>query len=131
MRRHKLLTVLLLIAVAAFAVGCRTSPVYNVAASPVQTANKTPTQADVRSAIMRAGTALRWRVADAGPGKLTATLYQRQHVAIVEISYDTKSYSIDYKDSTELMYDGQNIHNHYNNWIRNLDRRIAMELMSL
>lgn len=131
MRRHKLLTVLLLIALAAFAVGCKTAPVYTVTDAPVNTVKKSVTQAEVKNAIMRAGSRLGWRMSDTKPGLITAQLLKRKHSVVVEIPYTTKSYSINYKDSTEMQYDGANIHKYYNNWVRNLDQRIALELQSL
>jgi hypothetical protein len=52
-------------------------------------------------------------------------------VAVVDINYTVKSYNISYKDSTELNYDGTNIHKNYNGWIQNLDKGIRAQLSNL
>jgi len=54
-----------------------------------------------------------------------------KHVAVVDVNYSVKSYSIQYKDSTELGYDGGNIHPNYNGWIQNLDKGIRAQLSTL
>lgn len=65
------------------------------------------------------------------PGYIVGTLKLRSHVAVVDIRHTTKSYSITYKDSTNLDYDGTNIHRNYNGWISNLDRAIKTQLATL
>ena len=45
-----------------------------------------------------------------GPGHIEATLYIRSHIAVVDVHYTTRSYSIRYKDRTDLNYDGDSIH---------------------
>ena len=54
----------------------------------------------------------------------------RQHFASVDIHYDSNSYSIRYKDSKVLMYDGTNIHRNYNKWVQLLDQQIKLNLPS-
>lgn len=65
------------------------------------------------------------------PGKISGTLKLRRHVAVVDIPYDTQSYSIKYVDSTELNYADGNIHKNYNGWIQNLEKGIRAQLMAL
>lgn len=111
--------------------GCRGAvPVYNVSAAPVA-ANKPVTTADVEKAIIRAGNTLGWQMVPRGPGKVEGTLLLRRHRAVVDVDYDVKSYSIKYKDSSELNYDGQNIHSNYNGWIQNLDKAIKVQLSNM
>lgn len=62
---------------------------------------------------------------------MVGTLNLRSHMAQVDIRYTTTSYSITYRDSKDLNYDGSNIHRNYNNWIRNLDQAIKQQLASL
>ena len=62
---------------------------------------------------------------------MEGTLNLRSHTAIVDITYDTRTYSIKYKDSTNLGYDGRNIHSNYNGWIENLDKGIQTQLVNL
>ena len=111
-------------------VGCRSAPLYNVDSTPV-VANKAVTLADVEKAIVRAGGGLGWQIVSHAPGKAEGTLVLRTHRAIVDITYDTKAYSIKYKDSTNLDYDGTNIHSNYNGWIQNLDKAIRTQLSLL
>jgi len=110
--------------------GCaRTGPIYNVNEAPVATASgKAMTAAQVRSAIMAAGAALGWQMADAGPGKLVGTLNLRTHQAVVDIPYSSKSYSIVYRSSQNLNEANGTIHTNYNGWVQNLDRGIRANL---
>jgi hypothetical protein len=111
-------------------VGCRTAPLYNVESAPV-VANKAVTLADVEKAIVRAGGGLGWQIAARAPGQAEGTLVLRTHRAVVDITYDTKAYSIKYKDSSNLEYDGTSIHSNYNGWIQNLDKAIRTQLSLL
>ena len=61
-------------------------------------------------------------------GKVLGTLDIRKHQLRVEISFNEKEYSIDYKDSINLDYDGKKIHRQYINWVTNLMRNIDAEL---
>ena len=107
----------------------RCDPILNVADAPVTSASGKPlTNDQVKSAIIRAGAGLGWVMKEAGPGKLTANLAVRKHTAQIEIPYSSKSYSINYKDSTNLdAADGQ-IHKNYNGWIQNLNKNINAQL---
>lgn len=67
---------------------------------------------------------------DVKPGELLATYNLRSHQAIVAIPYTTKTYSIIYKDSTNLKYNAQahTIHPNYTGWIQRLDGAIRSRL---
>lgn len=110
--------------------GCRSAAIYNVQASPV-VANKKVTMDDMQKAIVRAGAGLGWQMKAVKPGEILGTLHLRTHVAVVDIRYNTKEYSITYKDSTNLDYDGTNIHKNYNGWIQNLDNGIRVQITNL
>jgi len=110
-------------------VACRTADLYNVQNAPG--ASKAVSMADVETAIRRAGHGLGWQITPQGPGRAEGTLALREHRAVVDITYDTKSYSIKYKDSSNLQYDGKTIHSNYNGWIQNLDKAISKELLAL
>lgn len=107
----------------------RTSPIHNVT-NAVAT-SKPAKLDDVRTAIERGGQSLGWEMQPAGPGHIVGTLYLRGNVAQVDIVYTTVTYSINYKDSRGLDYDGSNIHSNYNGWVQNLDRAIARQLATL
>jgi hypothetical protein len=111
-------------------VGCRTGDLYNVQSSPVS-GTKAVSMDDVEMAIKRAGAGLGWQIVPKGPGKAEGTLVLRDHRAVVDITYDTKTYSIIYKDSSNLQYDGSTIHSNYNGWIQNLDKAIRTQLSLL
>jgi len=52
-------------------------------------------------------------------------------MAQVDIKYSTIAYSITYKDSSNLKYDGTKIHSNYNGWIQNLDKAIKIQLSTM
>ena len=120
-------------ALAALAItGCaRTAPLTNIENVQVVAANSKPTSAQVRQAIMTAGTALGWKMEDAGPGKMLGTLNLRTHKAVVDIPYSATSYSILYKSSENLNEANGTIHSNYVGWVQNLDRAIRTELTRL
>lgn len=132
MRHSNTIKILGLALLALFLVACKTQPVYNVDQAPVTTASEgQPTMEQVKQAIVRAGTSLGWRMEPQGDGLIVATLLNRGHMAKVDINYTTSSYSIEYKDSRDLDYDGEKIHKAYNGWIQNLDQRIRSRLIAL
>ncbi len=112
-------------------VGCRSNPVYNVEGTPISTSTSGYSLRDVRDAIQQAGVSLGWQMQDIKPGLIVGTLYLRDHMAQVEIPYSRSSYSILYKDSQNLNYDGANIHSNYNGWIQRLNGAINAQLSRL
>jgi hypothetical protein len=117
---------------AAAALAACVMPVYNVKSAPVETSSGTPpTMADVEQAIVRAGQGLGWRMQPVKPGHVVGTLSLRTHTAVVDVTFDTRTYNITYKDSMQLNYDGTNIHKNYNGWIQNLDFSIRNNLRTL
>lgn len=112
--------------------GCRGGgQVFQVKDAPVQTASGKELNLDeVRKEIIAAGVAAGWQMAASKPGEIIGTLNIRSHQAVVAIPYTTKSYSILYKDSTNLKYDenAQTIHENYSGWIQRLDGAIRTRL---
>lgn len=102
-------------------------PIYNVESAPI-VAQKNLNMNEVRTAIIRAGSGLGWQMAPEGPGKIKGTLNVRGLMAVVDVTHDTKSYSIKYRDSQGLHAKDGTIHKNYNGWIQNLDKRIRNEL---
>ena len=119
----------LVIAAAALG-GCASQlPIMNVdAAATTNAAGKTLTNDQVRAAIIRAGAALGWQMKDEGSNKVVGTLILRTHTAVVEIPYNTTSYSIKYRSSINLDEKGGTIHKNYNGWISNLTKGINTQL---
>ena len=112
--------------------GCTSRPIVNVTDQPVVTApGKQLTAEQVKYAIVSAGTGLGWVMTPVSPGLISGRLSLRDHVAVVDVRYTTKTYSITYKDSTNLNYQGGQIHKNYNGWIENLDRDIRAALLRM
>ncbi|MBV2090029.1 MAG: hypothetical protein K1566_16200 [Candidatus Thiodiazotropha sp. (ex. Lucinisca nassula)] len=110
--------------------GCRTEPIYNVQDSPVNTIGKT-TSTNIKKAIMSAGAGLGWRMKEVKPGHIVATIMLRGTTASVDIPFNKKTYSIVYKSSNGLKYDGSKINKQYNKWIVNLDNAIQQRLIAM
>lgn len=128
----KVKTWLALVGILALAlVGCKSNPVYNVEGAPVSTSTSGYNLRDVRNAIQQAGVSLGWQMKDVQPGLIVGTLVVRDHMAQVEIPYNRTSYSIIYRDSQNLNYDGVNIHSNYNGWIQRLNGAINAQLSRL
>lgn len=114
------------------AAGCRTAPVRNVTNAPIMTVENTaPDLQKVRGAIIKAGAGNGWQMNPVQDGLIIGTLNIRTHQAVVNINYDSKTYSITYKDSLNLKYNGSTIHSNYNGWVTNLDNAIKRELAEL
>ena len=103
-------------------------PVRNVDGVQVVASKPDHSLEDVTLAIRRAAGALGWRTEVESPGHVVASIALRTHTASVDIRYTTQRYSIQYRDSTNLGYDGTNIHKNYNGWIQNLERDINFHL---
>jgi len=105
---------------------CRGAPVYNVQSAVMATPADAKLE-DVAGVIKRAGAGLGWQMADQGPGQIEGKLFLRSHMAVVSITFDTKKFSIFYKDSNDLDYDGTTIHKNYNGWVQNLEKAILAQ----
>lgn len=126
-------SLLLLCVVMFIFASCRTAAVYNVTDTAINTGSgKEPTLEQVQQAILNAATSTKpaWSMKVVQPGHILATLNIRSHTAMVDITYNTKSYSINYNGSTNLKYDPEEktIHSNYNGWIQNLDSAIKAKL---
>ena len=116
------------LSVLAISLGCM-APVYNVTNRPiVPSGGKPKTLNEVKAAILEAGRARRWTMREVEPGHLEATVRPGGLAAIVDIRYSTTSYSISYKRSEGVEYDGTKIYSRYNTWIENLQQEIDKRL---
>lgn len=122
-------TLLIGIAVAGFA-GCRMAPVMDIVDAPVvePSGGQKLTAEQVKIAIQRAGATLGWQIKEVQPFLMEGTITLRNHMAQVNIPYSAQRYSIVYKDSRDLNYDGKNIHSNYNGWVQNLDKGIKVQM---
>lgn len=111
---------------------CNSRPVLNIEHSTLNVAGGADvTMKQVEDAIIKGGNIRRWIVRPVAPGDLEARIKVRSHTAVVRITHDTKSYSIVYKSSTNLKYNGTNISRNYNRWIANLDQAIQEQMRRL
>ena len=133
--RHK--NAFIFLATLVLIVGCIShgAPIRNIEGQPVST-NRAASLDEIGNAIVRAGASLNMQMQKVRPGVINATYVpmggaKQGLSATMEIKYDSKQYSINYKDSQGLKYDGTNIHKNYNNWVQSLDNRIRVQLSTL
>lgn len=104
-------------------------PIYEVSNSPIiLPPGKSVSMNDVTAAVMRAGSKLGWQMQPEGPGRISGRIALRAHLAVIDVSHDTKSFSIKYRDSTNLNAKDGMIHKNYNGWVQNLEKGIRAEL---
>lgn len=106
--------------------GCasRTAPIETVQNS----VSAGHTDAQVRTAILKAGMSRQWIMSDFGPGVIKGRLQSRDHTAEIRVQYSANGYIIKYDSSTNLMASGGQIHRNYNRWVHNLDKDIQLNL---
>jgi hypothetical protein len=112
-------------------VGCRATTAVHNTSSPMPFTMTPSNKVKIADAIIAGGLKTGWEIVPVSDGVMTGTLHIRTHVAVVTITYNDKSYNIQYKDSTNLKYKDGKIHPYYNGWIKKLDENIGMELTSL
>lgn len=126
---------ILLIMLCVFLVACKSAPILNIDNASFSS-DSSLSMGKVTNGIVRAGSTLGWRMDKKHPGLIIGTLNIRTHMAKVAIKYNTQSYSIRYKNSSNLDYkssssssDGnEKIHSNYNGWIQNLDNAIQQQV---
>ena len=108
------------------------APIYNVTGSAIPP-SPAATMENIGKAVMRAGLTLGWQMTSKGPGAVEGVLVLRTHRAVVDITYDVKTFDITYKDSVNLDYreKDRTIHSNYNGWIQNLEKGIRAQVLVL
>lgn len=119
---RRFLQLFAVVAVMGTLAACRTAPVYNVENTPFTT--DAPSMEAAAETIRLAGASLGWQVTEQSSGHLVGRLPIRSHLAVVDIRHDLETFSIMYKDSNNLKYDGTQIHSNYNGWIQNFQNAI-------
>jgi hypothetical protein len=113
---------------AGLATGCTSKPILNIENRGVQ-ATAGQTREDLQAAILRAGVSSKWGMKVISPGLIEAQLINREHQAVVDISFSATEYSIRYKDSRDLNYKPKGtIHRNYNRWVARLSQLISREI---
>jgi len=129
MHRHTTLLSLTFFVLLTPASCSRTAPILNFPENPVVVASShAMTVQDVSTAIILAATRKGWEAKDDGHGYIVATLRPRQHVAVVQIKYSPRSYSIMYLSSQNLRHRKNEIHKNYNRWVEALKGEIDKQL---
>ncbi|MCF6765857.1 hypothetical protein L3V82_08725 [Thiotrichales bacterium 19S3-7] len=86
---------------------------------------------EVKRAIIKGAEKRKWVIKEINDNQLQATYTSSTHVAVVDIRYSTKAYSLTYASSKNLDYDANMIHYNYNRWVRNLNKDIQTQLMQI
>ena len=108
--------------------GCgKFDPILNVNNAPIEGAGS-KTMNNVKRAIILAGSRIGWQMQTVSDGHVVATLFRAGHMAKVNINYTSESYSITYKDSSNLEYNGETILGTYNRWVEELHKAIRKNL---
>ncbi len=113
-----------------FLLGCTSKSVLQLdnVYVPTSVTGVEQTRATVEKAILTAAVDRGWSPKVVQPGLIEASIFVRNHEATVDIPYNANKYSIHYKSSQNLNYNGSSIHRNYNNWVLKLSRQIQKEL---
>jgi len=110
--------------------GCaRQDPIFN----PPAVTYPNMTMEDTEAAIFEGCAKRGWSPVKVQEGVVDATLYLREHVAVVRITFVPGRFTIKYVSSEKLNYGKDKngvevIHPHYNSWVQNLKNDITVEL---
>lgn len=123
----KILKLALTFSAALLLAGCfSTAPIDE----PTVQAPSGSTAEDIKKAVMYAGVEYGWEMTEAGPGHINGVLNIRRHRAEIDVEYDDTTFTIRYKDSTNLKYNGSTIHRRYNTWVKNLRIKATQYLIN-
>ncbi len=125
-RRTLLISVATLGILASSAAWSRSAAIQTIT-SPIFSTSEV-TLEKVRTAIIRGGLAKNWQVVGENGQKLTLKYVKKVHVAACDVTYDTKSYTITINPMTTLIQGPNEVHPKYNQWVRNLDKQIQLQL---
>ena len=104
--------------------GCRTAPIMNVS-NRAFVQDDDPSLEDARQAIGTGAAAYNWILEDVAPGEVRGTIHIREHSAVVRITFDAATFSIELVSSEKLLQREGTIHNNYNRWVGNLAAAIV------
>jgi hypothetical protein len=122
---------ILLMGLSLFLMGCRTAPLVDVSGEPITSGTgKSVSLSQVTHDIIQAGVGLGWTMKKQKSGYIIGQLNLRKHMIKVNIHYSNKEYSITYNDSSEMSYDGTQIHSNYNSWVQNLNKAIRTNVFN-
>lgn len=133
--------ILIVVAVTVLGACERVRPIYEVQSKAVPTTGTPLTLSQIETGIVKAGAGSGWVMKPVKPGLVRGTFRRGQAIAVVRVEYDTDTYSILYESSHRLSegigsfetrYEGQKvIHKRYNKVVKQLNRRIENQLLSV
>lgn len=114
-------------------------PIMNLENNAIVTSSgKELTLEAIAQAIRAAGASqpYPWTASGESPGVVQlTTLVRGKHTVVVNVTFDTRTYSINYVSSIDMNYKVKNgkelIHPFYNNWVQELRQGIDAELNKL
>lgn len=100
---------------------------------PVESFNNQPipsglSNTDIENAIRTAGIKCHWIVTVENPNLIRGDLHFEKYYVHIDIPHDNRSYSILYRESTNLKYKNGEIRGGYNKCVEKLNRNIQVQL---
>ena len=94
---------------------------------------KSLTMEKVRTTIERTATRNGWRLSNQQDGSFSGKREWGggKHNIVVDVIYDLRKFSIKYRDSHQMKYDGSWIHNSYNRMVQKLEKDIIAAVNAL
>ncbi len=111
--------------------GAHAAQILSFENQPIPTVGHSLSTSKIEKAIIRAGAQRGWVMSRNGKNKLLARVDVREHVAVVNITFSRRDFSITYNSSQNLRHRKGNIHRNYNRWVNNLRNDITLELNKL
>lgn len=134
----KLMKLVVLILAISCIFGCAASTKQKPILTPelqVDSAYSGITENDVKNVIAEACGERGWKIDASEEGLIEASILVRnKHRAVIRIPYSSKNIRIEYKDSSNLLYEdkeGPVIHRNYNRWVNNLLHDITNKLTAI
>lgn len=91
----------------------------------VSSVNPNISTARLKTVIIEACTRHGWAINSSTDSNIEATLnHNGKETVTVDIPFSREQVEIKYKGSTNMRYDGSNIHRSYNRWVKNLEVNI-------
>jgi hypothetical protein len=94
---------------------------------------KSLTMEKVRTTIERTATRNGWQLSNQKDGSFMGKREWGggKHNIVVDVIYDLRKFSINYRDSHQMRYDGSWIHNSYNRMVQKLEEDISAAVNAL
>jgi len=107
-----------------FVAACAAEPIHKVDNISYGYHPKPPlTVVQLQGPIERVATRNGWQLSNQKPGSFTGKRIWGggKHSIVVDVIYNDKNFSINYRDSTQMKYDGSWIHHTYNRMVQELE----------